>query len=247
MRECSKSIVRRLLSANYATRYFRGKGVDIGGAPDPLELYRSLFPLMEEVKTWDMADGDAQFMAGVADGTYDFVHSSHCLEHLNDPQEGLQNWFRILRPGGHLTITFPDEDLYEQGTFPSTFNRTHKATFTIFKPSSWSDRSFNVTALATSLGPSAQIIKIEQIDLAYRYDLPRFDQTLTPVSESCIELVVRKRRPEEVSFHGQPARTTQPEHDIRIHLNQYLDDQRRLRESNVTKPPFTNDDSIRCA
>ncbi len=244
MRECSKSIVRRLLSANYATRYFRGSGIDIGGAPDPLALYRSLFPLVANIKTWDMADGDAQFMAGVADETYDFVHSSHCLEHLNDAREGLKNWFRILRPGGYLTITFPDEDLYEQGTFPSTFNKTHKWTFTIFKPASWSANSLNVVDLASSLGPAAHVIKIEQIDVAYRYDLPRFDQTLTPVSESCIELVLRKRYPTEVDSRGRFPQRIQPESDIRIHLNQYLDDQRLLRESNATRPPFQNSREI---
>ena len=245
MRECSKSIIRRLLSANYTTRYFRGSGIDIGGAPDPLVLYRSLFPMVENIKTWDMADGDAQFMAGVPDGSYDFVHSSHCLEHLNDPQEGLKNWFRIVRPGGYLTITFPDEDLYEQGTFPSTFNKAHTWTFTIFKPASWSGKSINVTDLACSLGPSAQVIKIEQIDLAYRYDLPRFDQTLTPVSESCIELVVRKRYPNEVESRGRLPEPLQPASEIRIHLNQYLDDQRLLRESNAAFPPFRNEREIR--
>ncbi|MEM1724783.1 MAG: hypothetical protein QXW71_03295 [Thermoplasmata archaeon] len=35
-------------------------------------------------------------MEGVPNCSYDFVHSSHCLEHLRDPREGLKNWFRIV-------------------------------------------------------------------------------------------------------------------------------------------------------
>jgi ubiquinone/menaquinone biosynthesis C-methylase UbiE len=34
-------------------------------------------------------------MAGVVDGSVDFVHSSHCLEHMVDVRETLKNWIRI--------------------------------------------------------------------------------------------------------------------------------------------------------
>ena len=133
MKECSKSIMRRLSDPNFAARYFCGNGIDIGGAPDPIGVYRELFPRMGQVRVWDLQDGDAQFMEGVEDESYDFIHSSHCLEHLNEPSEGLANWFRILKPEGHMIITVPDEDMYEQGIFPSTYNNDHKWTFTVFK------------------------------------------------------------------------------------------------------------------
>ena len=38
MKECSKSIMRRLAGSNFVNRNFRGDGIDIGGAPDPLAL-----------------------------------------------------------------------------------------------------------------------------------------------------------------------------------------------------------------
>ena len=38
----------------------------------------------------------------------------------------------------------PDEDLYEQGQFPSTYNVDHKWTFTILKTTSWSPCSLNL-------------------------------------------------------------------------------------------------------
>ena len=100
----------------------------------------SCFPVSAKC-AWDLGDGDATFMESVKDETYDFVHSSHCLEHLLDPEKGLRNWFRILKPGGYLVVIVPDEDLYEQGVFPSTFNADHKWTFTISKSGSWSDKS----------------------------------------------------------------------------------------------------------
>jgi SAM-dependent methyltransferase len=241
MKECSKSIARRLREPNFATRYFRGRGVDIGGAPDPLSLYTELFPLMESVRIWDLEDGDAQFMAGVADDTFDFVHSSHCLEHLHDPVEGLRNWLRVTKPGGHVVIMVPDEDLYEQGVFPSSFNRDHKWTFSIFKPRSWSERSINLVELVQKLDATAEILKIELLNGGHRYGLPRFDQTLTPVGESGIELIIRKRPASEVEARGRLPGTEQPDRLTRIHLNQYKDDQARMKAGNAGAPPFTND------
>lgn len=203
MKECSKSIARRQSDPNFLNRYFSGDGIDIGGAPDPLSLYRELFPRMGSVRIWDLADGDAELMEGVGDATFDFVHSSHCLEHLNDPARGLENWFRILKPGGYLIVTVPDEDLYEQGVFPSSFNSDHKWTFTIFKQESWSAHSRNLLAMLSALGPAADIQKLQLLSASFRYELPRFDQTLTPIAEAGIEFVIRKRPDAEVEFGGR--------------------------------------------
>ena len=245
MKECSKSIQRRLADPNFLRRYFVGDGLDIGGKPDPLLLYRELFPLMNSVRTWDWEDGDAQFLNGVPEGSFGFVHSSHCLEHLADPAEGLRNWLRVVREGGYLVITVPDEDLYEQGVFPSTFNRDHKWTFTIFKAKSWSDRSLNLLDMVRELGPAAEPVRIEQLSANYRYDIPRFDQTLTPVAECGIELVIRKRTVAEVQAGGRWERTMQqPEHEMRLHLNQYKDDMQMMKQSNQGRPPFDNDSEL---
>lgn len=245
MKECSKSIQRRIADPNFLCRYFSGVGIDIGGKPDPLILYKELFPLMESVKTWDWEDGDAQFLNGVVDCSVDFVHSSHCLEHLVDPAEGLRNWFRVVREGGYLVITVPDEDLYEQGVFPSTFNRDHKWTFTIFKTKSWSSRSLNVLDLMRGLGPAAEIVKIEQLSSTYRFELPRFDQTLTPVAECGIEIIIRKRPQTEVDAGGRWQRAIQqPEREMRLHMNQYKDDMAMMKQSNQGRLPFENDSDL---
>ncbi|MEM5882479.1 MAG: SAM-dependent methyltransferase, partial [Candidatus Aenigmatarchaeota archaeon] len=77
-----------------------------------------------------------------------------------------------------MIITVPNEDLYEQGVFPSTFNKDHKLTFTIYKKKSWSPRSLNIIDLILDLGESAEIVKIELLSQTYRFNLPRYDQTL---------------------------------------------------------------------
>ena len=67
MNELSKSVPRRLSNPGYVGAYFVGDGIDIGGAPDPLAQYLEQFPLIRSVRTWDVREGDAQHMAGVAD------------------------------------------------------------------------------------------------------------------------------------------------------------------------------------
>jgi len=198
MYETSKSIFHKLNDSRYATRYLAGDGIDIGAGEDALKQYFEFFPLMRSCRSWDVRDGDAEEMAGVADDSFDFVHSSHCLEHMRDPRRALDNWLRILKPGGHLVCLVPDEDLYEQGIFPSTWNVEHKHTFTIQKPQSWSPVSINLTDLLAGTRCRHSVLKIELLDATYRYRISeyarrdRVDQTKTPVGESAIEFVLRK-------------------------------------------------------
>jgi SAM-dependent methyltransferase len=198
MHESSKSIFHKIRDSRYATRYIVGDGIDIGAGPDPLAQYHEFFPLMRSCRSWDLPDGDAQLMATIRDNTFHFVHSAHCLEHLRDPKNALQNWLRILKPGGHLICIIPDEDLYEQGVFPSMFNPDHKHTFSIFKKSSWSKQSISLLGLLADLDQDIQIKKIELLDATYRYGLKRrsnqerIDQTETPIGECAIEFIIMK-------------------------------------------------------
>lgn len=231
-KECSKALMRRLSNPNFMRLYFKGEGLDVGGKPDPLVLYTELFPLVTKIRTWDLEDGDAQFLNSVGNETYDFVHSSHCLEHLNDPFNGLHNWLRVLKPGGYLIITVPDEDLYEQGQFPSVFNEDHKWTFTIWKPSLY-EHSINIIELVQR--NDCTVEKIELLNSTYR-TLPMYDQTLTPIGECGIEVILRKkplvRRPVLLSK------------EMKIYLNQYKDDQKIMKKNNIKNPPFKNENDI---
>lgn len=51
---------------------------------------------------------EAACLTGIADASYDFVISSHCLEHTANPLAALREWRRTVRPGGHLVLLLPD-------------------------------------------------------------------------------------------------------------------------------------------
>src|SRR5262245_49806129 len=112
MNETSKSQPHREARGDF-DKYLKGNGIDIGAGHDVLVVKEGT------VRAWDVPDGDAQLMAGVADESFDFVYSSHCLEHLDSVPEALKNWVRILKPGGHLYFIVPDYILYEKMCWPS--------------------------------------------------------------------------------------------------------------------------------
>jgi SAM-dependent methyltransferase len=192
MNEASKAIARRLHTPGFATHYFVGHGLDVGSGDDSLGQFQKLFPRIQSVTDFDKPDGDAQLLAKHPDATFDFVHSSHCLEHMRDPLEALRNWLRVLRPGGYAVVMVPDEDMYEQGIWPSTFNDDHKFTFTIYKTKSWSPVSVNLFALLVKVADLAATMRLEQLHTTYLPDIGRSDQTMNPVTESAIEFVLRR-------------------------------------------------------
>lgn len=50
---------------------------------------------------------DGSNLAGVESASYDFVLSSHNLEHFANPVKALKEWQRVLRPGGSLILALP--------------------------------------------------------------------------------------------------------------------------------------------
>jgi SAM-dependent methyltransferase len=191
----SISMPRRIRDPRFSNRYFVGAGIDVGGGADCLGLYSELFPQIKNVIAYDQNLGDGQLLSNVPDEEFDFVYSSHCLEHLRDPREALENWIRVTRPSGYLVISIPDEDLYEQGNWPSIFNNDHKMTFTMYKEKSWSPVSHNVFDLISGLKNKVECLSLQLIDEGYRYNLKGngFDQSGCPLGESSIEFILRKK------------------------------------------------------
>lgn len=113
----SLALPRRLRDPRYAERWFVGRGLDIGAGPDGLG--RSHTWPHAAIREWDLADGDATELPGIASGSFDFVYSSHCLEHLADPHTAFVRWCDVLRPGGHLVLVVPDFEMYERKVWPS--------------------------------------------------------------------------------------------------------------------------------
>lgn len=82
-----------------AKHFCRGRGVDVGGGKWPLE----------GAEVVDLQNGsDAQRLPG---WDYDFVFSSHCLEHLVNPVQALEHWRDRLKSGGVLLLYLPHPDM----------------------------------------------------------------------------------------------------------------------------------------
>lgn len=193
MYEQSKAAKRRFNDGNFHSKYFRGVGIDIGAGPDCVDRVAHAFPGIRRVRDWDLPDGDGQVLESVQDNTYDFLHSSHSLEHMVDWKIALDNWIRVVKPGGYLIITVPEEEMYEKNNWPSRFNNDHKWSFT-FKPGSVMPKTVNVLDLAMYCNSKATVEKLELINQFYHATNidPAFDQTQLPNVECCIEIILRK-------------------------------------------------------
>lgn len=155
-------------------------GIDIGCQYDALN---STF------RRWDIAfgDGDAEFMEGIKDETFYTVYASHILEHINNPKEALRNWFRILKPGGHLIIMVPHRDLYEKRkTLPSQWNGEHKWFW--LPDESETPCTISLKDLIKTL-PNSNLVSLKTLDDGYDYSLPI---NAHPIGEFSIEAIIKK-------------------------------------------------------
>lgn len=120
----SKAKSRRIRE-KFFEKFCHGKGLDIGYGGDLLA---------ENCQGLDLEDMDAHYLVGIEDETFDFVYSSHTLEHLFKPQLALKNWWRVLKPGGYLILYLPDRDLFEKKkTLPSRWSVSHECYFLLDK------------------------------------------------------------------------------------------------------------------
>lgn len=123
-KETSKCQSMRYTRGDFDT-YLVGTGIDIGCGNDPLKIKTG------KVKEWDKPQGDCSYLKGEQDNAYDFVYSSHCIEHVVCVATTLTHWIRVLKPGGCLYITVPDYMFYEKCRWPSVFNTDHKHSFSL--------------------------------------------------------------------------------------------------------------------
>ena len=129
--------VRPACSSLVRTAVFDRRGLEIGGPSrifrprGPLPVY-GLANCVDNVNfsaetTWEngLKDGEpypycrrkasgrqwireATGLTGLADESYDFVISSHCLEHVASPLAALREWRRVARNGALLAVIVPD-------------------------------------------------------------------------------------------------------------------------------------------
>jgi SAM-dependent methyltransferase len=116
---------------------FRNKvGLEVGG-PSPIFGNREYLPVyalaaridgvnfarstlwegqIREGETYRFAEGklgrqfvgEASDLGAIADRSYDFLLSSHSLEHSANPLKCMAEWIRVTRPGGTILLVLPD-------------------------------------------------------------------------------------------------------------------------------------------
>lgn len=112
-----------------------GKGLEIGGPSGVFREWYGPLPIYKAVGFLDNCDisrstlwtnhsdnftfspekpagknifCDGSDLSIVADNTYDFILSSHNLEHFANPIRALKEWQRIIRPDGALVLALPN-------------------------------------------------------------------------------------------------------------------------------------------
>ena len=91
--------------------YCNGKVLDIGCsrdkiAPEATGMDDDPAPEVDIV-------GNVAERLPFADGQFNTIWSSHCLEDLMDTEGALRGWLRCLAVGGHIGLYLPHKDLYK--------------------------------------------------------------------------------------------------------------------------------------
>lgn len=116
----------------FAKEVCHGKGYDIGC--NRLEwCYPGAIPIDPLLNRWDAMD--------LPPGQVDYIFSSHCLEHLDNPWRALEYWKETLKNEGVLFLYLPD---FSQKYWRPWNNKKHKSIFTpemfreYFQATDWS-------------------------------------------------------------------------------------------------------------
>jgi SAM-dependent methyltransferase len=178
-RETSKAQARRQREG-FMNRFCIGRGIDIGYGGDPVT---------HDCDVWDEEHGDAHYLKGIRDHSYDFVYSSHTLEHLREPVVALQHWWRVLRPGGFLILYVPDRDLYEKKTtLPSRWNGSHTRFFLLDRDEK--PDTLGILPLVNQTLDGSEVVYAKRCDEGHTID----DPSVHSDGEYSIEVVIQKKR-----------------------------------------------------
>jgi len=176
--ETNKARPRRIRE-KFFEKYCQGKGLDVGYGGDLLA---------ENCRGWDIEDGNAETLNGLKESEFDFVYSSHTLEHVEDAVSTLRVWWKVVKPGGYLILYLPERDLYERKkVLPSNWNETHKRFF-LFDRDELPDTVGVVPLIRRSLS-SYDIVEAKVCNEGYGVPEPNKQS----IGEYSIEVVIHKK------------------------------------------------------
>jgi SAM-dependent methyltransferase len=111
---------------NLSAKYIKGSGIEIGALCHPLKVVDGVavkyidrfdrdglheqYPAIpvEEMCPVDLVD-DGEHLETIANSSQDFVIANHFLEHCKNPIKTIENWLRVLKPGGIIFCAIPDK------------------------------------------------------------------------------------------------------------------------------------------
>ncbi len=110
---------------HFASR-LQGHGLEIGPLHRPLDTHPGMkvdyvdrhtveelrrdYPELRDLKLIEphIID-DAETLKNIRPESYDFVVAAHVIEHMKNPLAAVENWVRVLKPGGLLYLIVPDK------------------------------------------------------------------------------------------------------------------------------------------
>lgn len=98
------------------SRFCVGDGIDIGFGGDPIVAHAICMDLPTPYARYrnhaQHLHGSADNLKWFRDNSLDWVYSSHVLEDFEDTRAVLEEWIRVVRPGGVVVLYLPDEATY---------------------------------------------------------------------------------------------------------------------------------------
>lgn len=98
--------------------YTRGRGLDLGcgsnkGFPHfiGVDNYKDTQLFGLQMKP-DVVVDTCERLPMFGSAAFDFVFSSHLLEHIEDYKSALKEWWRLIKPNGYMVLYLPHKDFY---------------------------------------------------------------------------------------------------------------------------------------
>lgn len=107
-----------------ALPYLQGKGLDIGCGRWKIKKDAIGVDVVQKpgidliIKNWDQLNLK-----------YDYVFSSHCLEHISNWEDALSSWVKIIKDDGIIFLYLPNPVVYNR--WSSKYRKAHKHDFTL--------------------------------------------------------------------------------------------------------------------
>ncbi|MBD1829408.1 class I SAM-dependent methyltransferase [Microcoleus vaginatus GB1-A2] len=109
-----------------AFQYLKGEGIEVGALHAPLQVpdsvkvhyvdrmsvsdLRKQYP---ELATVNLVEADivdnGETLSSIADNCWDFAIANHMIEHCQNPIGALENFLRVIKPGGLVYMGVPDK------------------------------------------------------------------------------------------------------------------------------------------